>query len=332
LNPRTRRVKLSKIWGGAVDSSSQFTFERTFTTPETIENGDHFIWWLEPKDKLPARVDTWTPTIQWWATIDGSEVSLGRSGPHTIYATLARPHGKMQVPMMVFPTPTGPEQDVTEERIKVAIDYAQRCTSEKDVVEAVFNRMSAIQHYVLNRYWPLASPGATMHQYLWQLIAGSSRGQCEQLAAAFVLACQMLGVGPIEIGRMFPAGRRDPVTGQPRAIAKRGYYEKQETRTHSLKHRFSTDESHGREVLGFIDHSSGENLFEGVAKYGDRYLYGIGERGTDRIPSSGSTADENAHLWFERKNFVLHFVRDEGGECEEAYQGEVDKARFYWGD
>jgi hypothetical protein len=257
-------------------------------------------------------VDIWWETIDWFATVDGKEIPLGRSGPHTIYATFSVPHGRMHWNPQAFPDQTGPDQDVTEERLKLAVSYARLAPTEKEVVDAVFKRLTSIQRYVLQKTWPWVAPGTSFHQYLWQLTNGPPvEGECHMLAAAFVMACEMLGVTKMELGRMCPAGRRDPVSGEPRADAKRGYYERLETRDHTLKHSWpSKDEPHGEECLAFLDSRGGTNNFEGVARYSDRYLYGIGEA----VPQTGDTADENAHLWYQSADFRLFFCARRHGK------------------
>jgi hypothetical protein len=318
MTPSSRKAQLTKIRGAGV--SDTFNYERTFDPPETITQGAKDIWWLRPKDTITRHVVTMRgQTIAWYATVDGVEIYLGVTGPHKIYVTYARPHGNMSWHPFDRPLQIGPDQDVTEERLELAISYAKRASDEKAVVDAVADSMK-FQHYRLGKTWLSYVPaGLGFHQYMWQMVKGTAQGECIQLAAAFILACEILGVGQLELGAIFPAGRRDPNTGKPRPNPKHGFYNRIEVREHAYH-------QHGKENLAFRDSSGGVNNFEGVAKYQDRFLYGIGEP----IPK-GTSADEVADLYYQA-SFLLLFSRDDNTHCDDAYPGELDHELFYWTD
>src|SRR5262249_54136801 len=146
VTPAGQTVSLARIQGAS--SEPALNFDRTMT--ETVGTERKIIYWLQSNDKTPDSVQRLSDSIQWTVTADGKPINLGTSGPHTIYSTFARPWGKMKLHSEGF-LQTGPDQDVTEERLKFAVSCASGKKTARECADGVFNRFNALGlHYSLN--------------------------------------------------------------------------------------------------------------------------------------------------------------------------------------
>jgi hypothetical protein len=266
----------------------------------TVGTGRVTLTGLVSEGKLPNFVTWFEKTITWSAVVDGKRKALGTSGPHRVYVTFDTPGGKMGCPSdNEFREDVGPEQVVTEPRLKFSVEGAERTgrVDEKECVDALFRHISYVLGvgYVLARRWVSGpnttgvTPKPTLHHYLWLCNTGDGQGECHNIAAAFALACKIVGVkGPFEVGYMHPWSSRFDI---PPSYPKRGdhilgRYNNPCTRTHALA-------GHDWERVVFLDHNDMANNFEGVARYRNA-LYAIGDAVFDRLPSP----DENASTYF----------------------------------
>jgi len=115
-------------------------------------------------------------------------------------------------------------------------------------------------------------------------MAQKTKGECHNIAAAFILMCQILGVtGTMEVGYMYPrAGRADTPPDYPWVGGEPGAWNKRYGRPHAVRNRLA---NHNQwENLLFIDGNGLENNFEGATQYGGRF-FAIGESRIFNSPS-----------------------------------------------
>jgi hypothetical protein len=225
--------------------------------------------------------------IHWYVQAEGKWLKAGDS-QHVLYSTLATPAGQIECPSNNVFVSSGQIQDITEERLQLAMDavrhryqdHRKYCRTEVDCAEAVFYDLKArgvgysLGHRWLKTYTVNVTgiePYPTLHHYLWRTNAATALGECHNIAAAFILMCQILGVkGAMEVGYMRPrAGRSDTPPRYPWAGGDVGAWNTVYTRIHQLS-------GHGRETLVFVDGNHFANNFEGAARFAGRY-YAIGE-------------------------------------------------------
>jgi hypothetical protein len=257
---------------------------------------------------LPNHVDLLEHTINWTVEVDGERLNIGSTGKHSIYVTYDRPLGKMEYDSSknALFVETGSAQDITEHRLRFSVRAAKGrgIKDEEECVDAIFEHLNDIGvHYVLGKRWqPGAvnktgiSPKPTLHHYLWRCNANTAEGECHNIAAAFILACRILGVKDFfEVGYMYAWPSRE---NSHRKYPKRGdtimgKYNTQHLRDHSAQRRILAGSFHGREKLLFVDANGGVNNFEGAAKYRSA-LYAIGEDKYGKFKHD----DENASAFY----------------------------------
>jgi hypothetical protein len=340
LNPSGGTALLTGIHG--VSTGHDFlSFDQTMSRP--IKTGRTPIPGLTSKGKLPNFVSFEDHGITWTAVVNGKPVDLG-STLHRVYVTFAEPIGKMESTVPNRFTETGKVQDVTEERLEYSVKAAQGkgVNDERECVDAIFLKLMALNvNYVLFSRWepdPLNNthivPKPPLHQYLWRCNAATAQGECHNIAAAFQLACRILGVtGTFEIGFMYPRPSRlenHPVYARdPNATL--GAYSSGDA-AYSRQH---AGLSHGWEKLLFLDGSGHANNFEGVARYKNG-LYAIGDAIFDQ---DASDPQKNAAVYYAVRNipcqadgrsngidmrhglFDLVFIRTQDGGCRLPYTG-----------
>jgi hypothetical protein len=309
--------------------------------------------------ELPGRVDVVVGSIRWRAVANGKRVELGTTGPHRIYVVLDRPGGKMECPRDNAFVETGPDQHVTTRRLRWAVEAARGKAIEKDCVDAVFLRlMNDGVGYHLGRRWETGAvnntgmvPKPGLHHYLWACNGADAVGECHNIAAAFALACRILGArGTFEVGVMFPwPSRAESPPDYPRSAARTasgrpilGKYNERYLRDH-------LDEAHGQEALVFLDHRGAGNNFEGVVCYEGKALYAIGDDVFDRFDdphdnascyyatreAEGGRIRREVHHVMEpdrlKGMFELVFsrTREKGEHCGRPYPWKRRKS-FYW--
>jgi hypothetical protein len=274
-------------------------------------------------------------SIAWSIVADGNKVEAGSTGGHTVYVTFDTPGGKMESKTPNKFEEKGPTQIVTEARLRYSVINAQHTGEhdEKECVDSIFKNLEA--GYFLGRRWIPGQnpdvgvrPNPSLHHYLWLCNDVTALGECHNIAAAFALACTILGVkGPFEVGYMnpWPSRNDDHPTYTKRGDGFYGKYSKPYRRNHNYQ-------NHGNERLLFLDGRGGANNFEGVAKYRNA-LYAIGDQRFDLF----NDADENASTYFKirstpgnRDGVVM--VIDEGcfdlvffgnSRCLDPYPGKV---------
>jgi hypothetical protein len=352
ITPPEQTVMLDAIKGKAADAP-YLTFERKLGEEVVIGQVKHR---LGASAKLPNFVTRREHSIEWTAVIDGKDVPLGTTGPHRLYVTLGPPGGKMSYEDKQF-VQTGIEQDVTEERLELAVKAAEGKggASEQECVDAIFLHLLKLGvgyrggfRWMEDRNVTGMQPKPALHEYLWNCNVNKAKGECHNIAAAFILACRSLGVkGSFEIGFMYPWPSRDdnhPRYGKtggkfPSGLNVQGKYNQRYLRTHAVG-------DHGREALMFVDARREANAFEGVAAYNGKALYAIGDDVFDKYP----TADENASCYFMVRDFagplrlrrpVLDANRGSlpltfsligsGRTCDDPYDGKTKK-EFKWED
>jgi hypothetical protein len=302
VTPENETASLTMIRGDSTDGD-HFVFK--FPVSRSVSNQSVPFPNLVSKGTLPNMVTAVTGSIHWTATIDGQTVDLGNTGPHKVYVTLEKPDGKMLCPEDNKFAETGPLQDVTESRLLWAVEAAEGTgtSSEKECVDAIFLALKRNGvGYTLGRRWVAdvnttgMTPKPTLHHYLWACNTNNAQGECHNIAAAFVLACRILGVKKtFEINYMFPWPSRDeihptyPKSARRSAGGKRvlGKYNARYTRVHS-------GEGHASEALLFLDGSEMANNFEGVARYDQTALYAIGDDVFDQF----AHVNDNASSYF----------------------------------
>ena len=314
------------------------TFKKSFA--KSVATGTYTITGLASEGKLPNHVALISgKRIDWGITVDGKNVSAGSSGLHIIYVTYDQPIGKMKSDTPNYFEESGAEQHVTEERLAFSVDAAKGrgVSDEKECVDAVFEKLLRLGvGYSLGRRWvPTSgvndtgiSPKPTLHHYLWRCNARTAKAECHNIAAAFALACRILGVrDSFEIGYMYPwpsRGENDPKYDK-RGDSILGKYSIQYRRPHAA-------EGHEEEKCLFIDGNHFVNYFEGVAKYRAAVLYAIGEGRYDPY----GTPDQNSSVFYSRHSvdrstgsvtshdlkkggFELCFYSEMSGYCRKPY-------------
>jgi hypothetical protein len=258
--------------------------------------------------KLPAYVDGFKASIDWSLIVDGKKVPIGTTGEHRVYVTLDQPGGKLYSPVNNAFEDGGTEQVVTEPRLQYSVLAAQRkgASDEQECVDAIFIKLMKLGvGYVLGRRWENdvdntgVSPKPSLHHYLWLCNSSKGQGECHNIAAAFAVACRMIGVkGSFKVGYMYPwPGRDNTPPSYPRSTIKSaggnnilGKLNQRHTRSHASA-------GHGTESLVFLDGTDRANNFEGVAAYKGKALYAIGDDVFDKYP----LADDNASCYFAQR-------------------------------
>lgn len=324
VTPAGCSASVTKIIGDCGDA--YLSFERDESA--SISTGVQPFKGLVSKGTLPDNVDLLkSKNITWKVMADGQEKTAGTTGPHKIYVTFAGPHGKMDSSLGA----NGPDQDVTEERLEYSVEATKGKgkTDEKECVDGIFAKYTSLRLvYTLGERWPDTTGAMTLHHYLWRISADLSKGECHMLAAAFALACQILGVkGSFEVGFFRPWGRRspDPSYAARGADPLRGKYNTIDWRTHS-------SESHDRERIGFVDGNGLRNQFEGVATYDNKACYAIGEGKYDKYTDLDKNASDFYKGGHDNGAFKLYYKEVTGGFlCDKPYPPHITgKTDFNW--
>jgi hypothetical protein len=324
IHPEEESAVISTLEGHSQRGALSFTENLGLR----VEHGDRFTATLLSNDPLPSYVDVIEgKSIQWRVTADGLVHPAGSTGPHTVFVTFDVPHGRMDLDGDF--EETGRVQDVTVERLDYAVRGARKSgkLDEQECVDAVFLHLLKLGvGYFLGNFWTNGDdknctgiePKPTLHHYLWRCNADTAKGQCDNIAAAFILACRILGVkDPFEVGRMWPqASRENQAPTYPKSErAVLGKYGRDAIE--GLATMIQADRMHRgdhgpmpqNENVLFRDKNGDPNFFEGVAKYRNA-LYAIGDARFDRHQS----ADENACDYFAERNVARR--TDTGGVVE----------------
>ncbi|HZS56886.1 MAG TPA: hypothetical protein VFA65_20945, partial [Bryobacteraceae bacterium] len=338
VTPPGQTAFLTGVKGTPASGFDYFSFEKTLN--QTIGTQRIPVTGLVSKDKLPNFVTFIDRGISWSATIDGTDQDIG-STSHRVYVTFDKPIGKMASTTPNLFTETGPDQDVTEERLAFAVNAAANTgvTDEKECVDAIFVKLCKLNvGYYLGRRWEPGqvnntgmAPKPTLHHYLWKTMADSqnAKGECHNIAAAFELVCRIVGVsGPFEVGYMLPRpSRAEQPPSYPKVPnALLGMYNTQG----QAYWRQHTGESHGWENLYFLDGHHQTNNFEGVARYRNA-LYALGDAVFDLF----NDPQQNASSYFAVRRtdsnykvinlvptkgvFELAFNKNQVGGCTKPY-------------
>ncbi len=279
---------------------------------------------VKSRQALPNCIAELSLSILWSVSFAEKKVavSAGLSGPHALYVTLDKPRGKMAY---IEPKPNeafkpaehsfqqkGLLQIVTEPRLRYAVRGAEftGAGKEQDTVDKMFDQF--YRHdvgYALgyrwgaNQQYTYIEPKITLHHYLWLCVLGwddGAMGECHNIAASFILACQILGVkGKFEIGYLFPRTNRSDTPPHGRTgRKKKGVYSAGGDQAFRQHQDAAAKLAHGWESLVFVDSAGGANNFEGVACYrGGSVLYAIGDVILDR-----KSKDRNATLYFTQRD------------------------------
>jgi hypothetical protein len=331
ISPPGKTVNLTRIRGASAEES--LNFDKTLS--QTAGAGQTILYWVGAylngaAKKLPNSVQKIQGDIAWTLTADGNDISIGATGKHTLYVTYDTPIGKMRRTAAGLEQ-TGDDQDVTEERLNYSVSAAAGENTEKGCCKGIYNKFDSLGlSYSLGNRWPDTAGGISFHNYLWKEANKLILGECHMLAAAFILACRILGVkGSLQIGYIFPWARRDGADPyNARSSPVHGKYNAQDRRVHIIKRWWPRDDiNHGDERLCFTDSNGGNNNFEGVACLDNKTLYPIGEG----ILDSEATADANADKWYREADFDL-FFSGSISLCDSPYPSAVTKTRFKWKD
>jgi hypothetical protein len=319
VTPEGQTASLTEVSGDSDDD--YLTFEKSYS--RTVRTQRITVPGLTSKGALPNHVDLLKGNIDWSVMVDGKEIKVGTTGEHTIYVTFDKPFGKMKSPINNIFAETGPTQIVTDQRLEYSVQGASGTgeSDEQECVDAIFvELMRRRVGYVLTRRWensPLDNTGITpkpsLHHYLWLCNAGDGEGECHNIAAAFALACRILGVkGSFDVGYMFPWPSR---AGAPRSSGSITWYNEShpdypksgKSRTgKNILGKYSPDgytnryirnhtgEGHSFEALLFLDSTGAANNFEGVAAYKKKALYAIGDDVFDKY----SDPNDNATTYY----------------------------------
>jgi hypothetical protein len=308
VTPEGQSASLTEIKGVGSGDHTNFTQ----SLGKTVRTERITIPGLVSKGPLPNFVTVLDESINWSVVVDGKELPIGTTSTHAIYVTFDTPHGKMASPVNNLFDETGPDQDVTEERLEYSVIAAKETgvTDEKECVDAIFLHMKDLGvNYDLGHRWENGAlndtgidPKPTLHHYLWRCNATTAKGECHNIAASFALACRIIGVkGPFEIGYMYPwpSRQEEHPTYPKRGDEILGKYNVRYNRGHA-------GERHGAENVMFLDGSKQVNNFEGVAKYRNA-LYAIGDARFDLFGSP----DQNASSYFAQRKWD-----DKGGATD----------------
>lgn len=252
------------------------------------------------KGKLPNHVDLLEHDIDWKGVVDGDSKPLGQSGKHKIYVTFDTPHGKLAWDAVNTEfMESGSDQIITESRLEYAVKAAKGMgvSDEKECVDAIFvELLKRGVGYFLGHRWSAGASNVTgitpkppLHYYMWLCNEHNAFTECHNIAAAFLLACRIIGVKKsFKVGYMYPWPSREEVhPTYPKTTTKssssRNILGKLASPPLGLTHRDHrcrrnhTGAGHGREYLVFVDGSDRGNNFEGVTVYDRRGLYAIGD-------------------------------------------------------
>ncbi len=324
VTPAGCDAQFSKITGTCADD--YLSFEKAES--RSVSNGVETFTGLVSTGTLPDEVDLIkNRSIDWKVEVEGAEQAAGTTTPHTIYVTFDQPRGKMDDQLAA----NGPDQDVTEERLEYSVLASQNKgkVDEKECVDAIFDKYTSLGLvYTLGERFPDTTGTMTLHHYLWRISDDKSKGECQMLAAAFALACQILGVkGTFEVGYFRPWGRRNPDSpyASRGADPLRGKYNTIDWRTH-------TSEGHDRERIGFVDGNGLRNQFEGVATYNNRYCYAIGEGRYDKSTDLDKNASDFYKGGHDNGAFKLYYKDVTSGFlCDKPYPPHITgKTDFNW--
>jgi hypothetical protein len=313
VKPKGQHAQLTRI-KGFCERRRSMSFDKKLS--RNVGTGRITVSKLVSTGKLPNFVTSFERSIDWSIVVDGKRKSIGTSGPHRVYVTFDKPGGKMGSPHdNDFDENVGKDQIVTEPRLKFSVEAADGTgeTDEKECVDALFRHISydlgigysLDRRFEHDRTKTGIKPFPTLHHYLWLCNAGKAQGECHNIAAAFALACKILGVkGKFEVGYMYPwSSRKDVSPSYP----KRGDHIL--GRLNQPCERNHSGASHGSERVVFLDARDNANNFEGVARYRNA-LYAIG----DAIFDLHASPDENASTYFGKRDDDFDSNGDQTGK------------------
>jgi hypothetical protein len=350
LVPEERKATVTRIVG-LCDTGEYLSFRKSVNKSVSDKERVEFTG-LTANAALPRYVTLRRGNIDWSVEVDGETVRIGTTGPHDVYVTLDKPIGKMACPQRNSFAESGPDQDVTVDRLYYSVRAAHRQSDDRKCVDAIFFELyKRGVGYALGRRWEDGSlnntgmnPKPPLHEYLWACNAALARGECHNIAAGFILACRILGVkGSFGVGYMYPwPSRFDTHPDYPKANRMSpagrpvlGKLNVRYNRNHSAQ-RNDAGVPHGAEHVVFLDARDAANNFEGVATYNGNALYAIGD---DIFDKFGDPHD-NASCYFAERTpsgrrgpfgrpyvgaFYLAFTN-----CPEPYPGKSRK--FRWQD
>ncbi len=341
---------VERIQGAPVAGTSGLAFDTALNDINGLGPGEHdYVINLTSTGALDNEVKIIDESIDWKITVrEGAatrECMAGQTGPHRLYLTFGAPGGGVDYQSGTFDL-SGTPQHVTEERLAWAVNAVVSehghvpgydPDDEKHQVDAIFLRLATLGvDYCLGFRFSstvdetyledLSSGGAhpNLHHYLWMCNTGQAKGECHNIAVAFILACRIIGVtGAFDLGFVEPWPRRsdDPNNNfPPRQNDPGPALVRNASRPHPpvvpvdnydpwIKGKYSTDHSgtYFRTVnrrandgsipfqyCAFVDASDFVNNFEGTARYQGRFLYAIG----DVILDSETSADLNASVYY----------------------------------
>jgi hypothetical protein len=318
VTPAGQSVSLTNIAGV---SSYYLNFNQSLS--QQVKTGRVSIPNVVSTTPLPNYVWFEDENIDWTVTVDGKPISVGTTGSHRVYSTFAMPRGTMDSTVKNAFTETGSDQIVTEKRLEFSVMSALSTgrSNEKECVDAIFKAILLKVGYVLYRRWVKNATAAdesgvrpipTLHHYLWLCMTSNGQGECHNIAAAFALACRIIGVaGTFQVGYMYPwPGRAGTPSGSwyrnelhptyPRSTEKSpsgrnilGKYNDRYFRIHTADHQ--------TEFPMFLDGSGSPNNFEGVTCYQGNALYAIGDDVFDQFHDP----NDNASLYFLVRNMDM---------------------------
>ena len=321
VTPEGQTASLTRLRGVST-SGDHLSFE--LAVNRSVSSQSVAFSELVAKGTLPDMVTVVQSRIHWTAEVDGQTISLGDTGSHKVYVTLDAPGGRMSSPENNRFVETGPHQDVTESRLYWAVEAAQGTgmSDEKESVDAMFYTLKRRGvGYSLGVRWVSDSnttemtPKPTLHHYLWACNTKAARGECHNIAAAFVLACRIIGVKKrFEVGYMFPWPSRDEIAPSYPKSARQSVSGKGVLGKYNAKYtRLHSGEGHAAEALLFLDGSGMANSFEGVARYDDAALYAIGDDVFDQF----ANVHDNVSSYFAMRRSVAGLR----GEIEDMNRG-----------
>jgi len=288
------------------------------TTNVTLQNGMSVVVKLRGKKTLPNHIDMLQDKyMRFSAFASGARIPV--SAPKllmTVFVTFGRPTGNVVMhpePTTVLFPDNGPLQSVTDKRLGRAVEWASGKDTEEKAVRKLFEKVRAHGVSYAPRYvYPEAGtnknktiftpPIPPLHEYLWMSMDLPNMAHCLDLAAAFRLMVQILGIkgavkSDMTIEQMYPWAPWDD-QGKERDLSKDGEPQQAALRVHNV--------GAGRVV--FVDDNGFVNRFEAVLRWSPKgttkaLLFPIGEAHVlDRYGPSvkpGPMDDRNASTFFE---------------------------------